>query len=464
MKTTKYIALLTIALINIACNKDAILDNKSDLKKYNLILDVSQTNYDNIITKSDYQWSDGALLHIMFNNKDNSIQYPGTATYNAESGSWQLTPPQGELHVGDSTLCSIVYIENNCSENPIVLNTSNAIYEDINAKYFINGNTLSIKADLTPKTARLRFAGQSGTRIKLFGIAHYNLYSPYYNLFGVSTEELELTVTDNGYTPYIHVFFPNTVKRLELTDSNNNIFVFKCSDKHLQPGVSGYFNIPVESNKGGWTMYNSVQTHKLENEDIEFKMIYVKWIEGSFYIAETEATQQLWKAVMNQNPASHQYGELELPIESIEANSIKVFTEAIAKQTGYPFTLPTFAQWFHAAKGGIKSKGYLYSGSNNLDDVAWYKNNSGDTTHAVKTKIPNELGLYDMNGNVTEYVFSPDYSNYDYAKENWYTDKYGGDCTASNERKDNSNEYFALIPEIRDYGWKFTGFRLCLNL
>ena len=70
---------------------------------------------------------------------------------------------------------------------------------------------------------------------------------------------------------------------------------------------------------------------------------------------------------------------------------------------GWHFSLPTETQWEYAARGGNKSKGYKYSGSNNIDDVAWYSNNSGSKSHPVGIKNPNELGLYDMNGNVQEW-------------------------------------------------------------
>ena len=121
----------------------------------------------------------------------------------------------------------------------------------------------------------------------------------------------------------------------------------------------------------------------------------------SYYIGETEVTQELWQAVMGSNP-SHFTGD-NRPVENVSWNDCQVFVKKLNAATGKMFRLPTEAEWEFAARGGNKSKGFKFSGSNKLEDVAWYDGNSGSTTHDVKTKNPNELGLYDMSGNVWEW-------------------------------------------------------------
>ena len=123
---------------------------------------------------------------------------------------------------------------------------------------------------------------------------------------------------------------------------------------------------------------------------------------SNYYIGETEVTQALWKAVMIDN-VSHFSGDDNLPVEDVSWDNCQAFIRKLNKLTGLKFRLPTEAEWEFAARGGKKSQGYKYSGSNNIGDVAWYKNNSGSTTHPVKTKQPNELGIYDMSGNVWEW-------------------------------------------------------------
>ena len=123
---------------------------------------------------------------------------------------------------------------------------------------------------------------------------------------------------------------------------------------------------------------------------------------SDYYIGETEVTQELWNAVMGSNP-SYFTGNMQRPVEMVSWNDCQTFISKLNQLTGGRFLLPTEAQWEYAARGGNKSKGYTYSGSDAEDDVAWYWYNSDRMTHPVKTKAPNELGIYDMSGNVWEW-------------------------------------------------------------
>lgn len=160
-----------------------------------------------------------------------------------------------------------------------------------------------------------------------------------------------------------------------------------------------------------------------------------------FYIAETEVTQSLWKAVMGTNPSENQNCE-ECPVDNVSWEDIvNEFLPKLEKLTGKKYHLPTEAQWEYAARGGKYSKNYTFAGSHDINQVAWYEENYQQnkqgtigTTHPVKSKNPNELGLYDMAGNVHEWC------------QDWYfVTFYTTLTTATSTNPINDNPTFARV-------------------
>lgn len=121
----------------------------------------------------------------------------------------------------------------------------------------------------------------------------------------------------------------------------------------------------------------------------------------SFKIGRYEVTQAEWEEIMGNNPSYFKGGNL--PVEKVSWDDCQLFITRLNAITGMRFRLPTEAEWEYAARGGDKSHDYIYAGSNDVNSVAWYKSNNENKTHPVGMKYPNELGLYDMSGNVFEW-------------------------------------------------------------
>ena len=121
-----------------------------------------------------------------------------------------------------------------------------------------------------------------------------------------------------------------------------------------------------------------------------------------YYIGETEVTQELWEAVMGYNPSEFQYNN-QLPVEFISWDDCRSFIRELNNITGKEFRIPTEAEWEYAARGGQDNQRTTFAGNNSIASVGWYKENSGETTHPVKMKAPNSLGIYDMSGNLWEW-------------------------------------------------------------
>ncbi len=149
---------------------------------------------------------------------------------------------------------------------------------------------------------------------------------------------------------------------------------------------------------------------------------------SSYQIGKTEVTQELWQAVMGTNP-SRNTGSLQLPVEYVKWVDCQEFISKLNELTGANFRLPTEAEWEFAARGGNLSQGYKYAGSNTLSKVAWYVGNSASMTHPVAQKAANELGIYDMSGNVWEWC------------NDWYQQNYPTDQPVTDPIGPESNEW-----------------------
>ena len=385
-------------------------------------------------------WNDGDKIYITFFN--GSTVVPGEATYNRTSG-WSVSY-DGNLATGSNLKCEARYFVNATfsSSSLVSLNANSEIYEDLNATYAYSNGSLTVTATLSPKTGRIRFTGKSGEKIYTTGISVYTTFSPAINTFSTSNAMITSTVASNGSTPYIYGYFTDNDRNLGLVGSDY-AFTRTCTSSMLNVSESGYMAIPSESSHNNWRSGLYVKA-----SGVEFKMIPVAgYSDGFFLMAETETTEALYNSVNGTASTS------QLPIDDVPYLFVSTFIEKLNNETKLNFSLPSAEQWLYAAKGGNKNQGYTYAGSNTPGDVAWYSANCS-SKQTVKTKAPNELGIYDMSGNVGEFVSKRSGSN-PYI--------YGGsyECNTSGIMK--TSYYTSNFSYESLYGYTGVGFRLILT-
>lgn len=205
------------------------------------------------------------------------------------------------------------------------------------------------------------------------------------------------------------------------------------------------------------------QLHQTSGFNIERQ--YKVTITRDYYIGKYQVTQEQWKVVMGNNPSRFK-GD-DLPVENVSWYDAQDFIKKLNELTGKKFSLPTEAEWEFAARGGNRSRGYLYSGSNNIHRVGWYSENSNKRTHTVGSKRPNELKIYDMSGNVWEWCADwfgdypsghvTDPTGVSYGEERvlrggGWTSYCGASCRVANRSRTN--------PSVRSFNH---GFRLVLR-
>lgn len=174
---------------------------------------------------------------------------------------------------------------------------------------------------------------------------------------------------------------------------------------------------------GGSFYMGATSEQQADAYDTEAPMHYVTV--SSFFLNKYEVSQAEWNAVMDQYPSNY-YGEDkdDYPVEMVSWVECQEFIDKLNDLTGLRFRLPTDAEWEYAARGGVLSNGYKYSGANDVDCISWHKGNSDQHPHPVGTRGANELGLYDMNGNVWEWC-QDWYANDYFAKSNGATNPVG---------------------------------------
>lgn len=366
-------------------------------------LNVTRSHYaDEDMTRSASEWQNGDKIYLTFTAE--SVKTHGEAIY--KDGIWTVDY-YGTLTQGEGNTCTAVYFENALFDHGsvVTINETTGIYEDLEGSYTLKDGELTVTASLRPKTGRIRFKGASEEVLTVNGITHYTAYDASIGKYSTTTGSVQAKV-DSEYTEYIYGYFGEADNRRLNLVTTESAYTRMVAEGVYEAGESGFMSIPTASHYDGWQNYAIFKA-----EGVEFKMIPVKYSEGNFLLAETETTRKFFSCVTQKRDTE--------PMDP-KTDTIKDWEEFIGllhTQLNLDFRFPTTAEWQYAFIGGENSQGYTYSGSDNIDEVARYNLNMPSgwaSVHGVKSFKPNELGFYDMSGNVWEFTLEPDGSYVSY--------------------------------------------------
>ncbi|MBO4574283.1 MAG: SUMF1/EgtB/PvdO family nonheme iron enzyme [Bacteroidales bacterium] len=333
-------------------------------------------------------------------------------------------------------------------------------YAQVKTSFVLDENTmLSYNEKLVPALFVIIITGEKGDKLYVDG--EYIGDSPLYYKFTYGEHEIKSVRGENEEQ--------TGIKKVNITSETNMVMRLTFFDKMIfnMNGVT-FEMLAVE---GGTYKRGCLTGDCPEDKNSLVQDVTV----GNYYMGKFEVTQDLWKAVMGFNPSTW-VGD-DLPVDSVSWNACYDFTMRLSKLTGQKFRLPTEDEWEFAARGGNKSNGFKHSGSDNPDEVMWYFRNSGDKylkwkkedqlikklkkagckTHPVGQKAPNELGFYDMSGNVSEFCLD-NAKNVSRYGETWPVNR-GGNCfssaASSTVLRRQSRFMFRKFPQV--------GFRLLLE-
>lgn len=296
----KSVAAIAILTSFMACNKmensaaeDSLQDGKRTCK---LVFNGSVSGYDgstlrSVGTKGSSSWKDGDVIYITFFNGDTVI--PGTASYSSSDG-WNITY-DADLPEGSNQSCEVRFFVNSnfAYDSFVSMNPQTEVYEDATAKFSFASDVISVTANLTPKSGRIRFSGNAGDEIFLTGISAYTTFSPAANKFTTSAAMVPLTVAVDGYTPYVYGVFTYDDRKISIIGSDF-AYTRNCKDSIFLPGDSGYMAIPSKTSHNSWRSGVYVTVN-----GVDFKMLPVAGLDSGFFLlGETELTYKQYTAVM----------------------------------------------------------------------------------------------------------------------------------------------------------------------
>lgn len=371
-------------------------------------------------------WKEGDKIYFII--ESGQTKTPVVAVYSKVFSAWSFNYNASATIPASGTMKGC-YLEGATSSDysGATLGADGIVYIDSKASYTYQNGEFAITVHLKPSYVRLRFAGTQGQAVMFSGLSRVTSFDATTYTFEQTPVAKWIDVSstaedDKYYTPYVYGYL-NADNKIYIS-TNGNTYGRTITASMLSAGESAWMTMPSENYiPKGWNwadvgIDSSSRTFVVNG--VTFKMIHVGTgtfnmggteeadeqpihsvtLTKSYFIGETEVTQELYQAIMGYNPSDYT-GNLR-PVETVSWDDCLNFIARINSLTGLTFRLPTEAEWEYAARGGNKSQGYIYSGSNSIGDVAWFVQNSANHRN-VKSLNPNELGIYDMSGNVSEW-------------------------------------------------------------
>lgn len=218
-----------------------------------LYLDGSAPAFDGIHRATgDSAWADAACIWLSFQVGDHRVD--GKAIYSASSDDWTLYY-NGIIPQGTQATCRAHYFRGplNTGSSPYALSSATAVFADMAVPYSMESSGMRVRTTLKPQTARLRFRGTPGRTLRLSGLQRYEAYDPATGTLVATAQPCDIEVQADGYTPYIHGYFPSETRRLTIA-YDNLYFTTLCPHPMLDVGRSGYMDLPTEALHNGWDM------------------------------------------------------------------------------------------------------------------------------------------------------------------------------------------------------------------
>ena len=508
------ISLVPALLLSAACSREGQPEagGAESLLVSQARMDLSIDRWDTA-TKAEGTdaWPDWARIFVQLSNGRQYLPlevYYANGTWSVErveltgENSWSTSVPDLTGFSGGYCRCYYFereedngfrgdYFNRNGDGTISVPNAETAVYHDADAIFSIVDGVLEFKAHLEPLTGRIRFVrpvsdprGDDWYNPGVYGMRRYTVLDR--TTFEMQTSATYFTTSINSgkeSSRYVYGVFDDPDRRtLTVVDGKwNPTAAYERSFREdiLAPGSSNQTYMPIEqshnewyrydgniegwsinlgnTNLNGMSMYYVVPgTFQMGGEDA--RPVHNVTLTRGFYLSETEITKDMWYRVMGE-PSD--YANAAVPVTGKTWEEVQAFIAVLNAKSGYSFRLPTEAEWEFAARGGMKSHGYKYSGGDDYADVAVHDGNW--SMQAVKTKNTNELGFYDMSGNASEWV------------NDWYAayptgtvvDPKGPDSGEVHVRRGGNRgqdlRYLTVTYRDLDSDLSLTGFRLAMD-